>query len=724
MDRGGSSMNRRFWVILCLVVLVSISTSRTSYSATYETTIHVATTGTDADGCGEESNPCRTIQYAFDTTTGNILIKVAQGTYTGQGDNVVNLVLLTPGRNVEIVGGYTAANWATQSADSTATIIDGQNSRRGLRVYSLTGLDSNNNPSPPQKVTLRNITVQNGFINQQMPDIDWTAGGGIYCHNGNANGRISMELDHVTIRNNTVVGQASNGIAMGGGASFLVDCPAAIWNVVFEKNRVIGGNAPDGTRGQQAVGGGFYSGNSSHIFGDNITFRDNSVTGGSGGSGRTSDHERSDGLGGAASFQFNQVTLTNITAIGNNSKGGSDATEAGSGIGGAFFFERSNGSIIGAHFEENHALGGSSAASGGLAFGGAIQFDTGVLTLKKATFRANTSIGGAGANSGNNAGGGDSGGGAISIMNFGQGETRVEGANLVFAANRAEAGAGQSRAGGGGAIFSLNGKVVISHATFDRNHVLNTMQGPAIIVQHWPEDRSGQLELEHSIVANHSHFDIFNNLRAPIIVQTKGDTGTIHRTLFFNSTKDRESATYVSQQPGLAPGSVTLSEIFEGDPKFVAPGSPNYDYHIGPGSAAMDRAIDSVVTDDIRQTVRPLGNAPDLGAYEFDERAYGPRIVLGAASHNRIIQLSWQADVHLLPDLDHFHIRYANTASEETARVEASATSYLLSGLVNYQPYTIVVEGWNASNTVLVSSNSITAFPSDIAVFLPWLSTQ
>jgi hypothetical protein len=706
------------------MVLVSLGANRTSYSATDDTTVHVATTGTDAAGCGGEANPCRTIQHAFDSTTGNILIKVAQGTYTGQGDNVVNLVLLTPGRSVEIVGGYTTANWVTPSTDSTLTILDGQNSRRVLRVFSLTGLDLNNNPSPPQKVILRNLTVQNGFVNQRMPDIDWTAGGGIYCHNGNGNGDISMELDKVTVRNNTVSGQSSNGIAMGGGASFLVDCPAAIWNTVFEGNRVIGGNAPDGTRGQQAAGGGFYSGNSSHIIGDNITFRNNSITGGSGGSGRTPDQERSDGLGGAASFQFNQFTLTNITAIGNVSKGGSDATEAGSGIGGAFFFEGSNGSITGAHFEDNHALGGSSTASGGLSFGGAIQFDAGILTLKNATFRANTSIGGAGASSGNNNGGGDSGGGAISVMNFGQKETRLEGTNLVFVENRAEAGAGQSRAGGGGAVFSLNAKIAISHATFDSNQVLDTMQAPAVIVQHWPEDRSGELELEYSIVANHNIRDIFNNSRAPIIVQTTGDTGVIRKTLFFNSTKDRESGTYVSQQPGLAPGAVTLSDIYEGDPKFIAPGAPNYDYRIGPGSAAIDKATGSTVTHDIVNVTRPLGSAPDLGAYEFDEQLFTPKIVLKAISLDEAIQLSWVADLHLLPNLDHFHIHYADAAGGKTARAQASSTDHLLSDLVNYQPYTIVVEGRDASNTVLVTSNSITAFPSDLMIFLPALSSQ
>jgi parallel beta-helix repeat protein len=63
-----------------------------------------------------------------------------------------------------------------------------------------------------------------------------------------------------------------------------------------------------------------------------------------------------------------------------------------------------------------------------------------------------------------------------------------------------------------------------------------------------------------------------------------------------------------------------------GDPGFVAPDGG--DYHIGPGSAAIDRGVDAGVTDDIDGDSRPIG-LPDLGMDEW-----GMRICLPIALRN------------------------------------------------------------------------------------------
>jgi hypothetical protein len=49
------------------------------------------------------------------------------------------------------------------------------------------------------------------------------------------------------------------------------------------------------------------------------------------------------------------------------------------------------------------------------------------------------------------------------------------------------------------------------------------------------------------------------------------------------------------------------------DAGFAAPG----DYHLVPGSPAVDRAVGSSVAVDLEGNGRPAGAASDLGAYEL-----------------------------------------------------------------------------------------------------------
>jgi hypothetical protein len=60
---------------------------------------------------------------------------------------------------------------------------------------------------------------------------------------------------------------------------------------------------------------------------------------------------------------------------------------------------------------------------------------------------------------------------------------------------------------------------------------------------------------------------------------------------------------------------VTGTHNYWGDPAFVNPDAG--DYHIGPGSAAIDSGVDAGVTVDIDGDSRPIGAGYDLGADEF-----------------------------------------------------------------------------------------------------------
>ncbi len=64
-----------------------------------------------------------------------------------------------------------------------------------------------------------------------------------------------------------------------------------------------------------------------------------------------------------------------------------------------------------------------------------------------------------------------------------------------------------------------------------------------------------------------------------------------------------------------------------GDPAFADPAGG--DYHIGPGSAAVDAGVDAGVTTDVDGDPRPVGAAPDLGADEFQYKTYLPLVLDG-----------------------------------------------------------------------------------------------
>jgi uncharacterized repeat protein (TIGR01451 family) len=86
---------------------------------------------------------------------------------------------------------------------------------------------------------------------------------------------------------------------------------------------------------------------------------------------------------------------------------------------------------------------------------------------------------------------------------------------------------------------------------------------------------------------------------------TEGNTVTINGVLW------HDTPITVSQS---VTGLVTVQNQYTGDPACVSP--TNGDYHIGPGSAAIDAGMDAEVDHDIDGDPRPLGSGYDLGADE------------------------------------------------------------------------------------------------------------
>lgn len=587
--------------------------------------IHVdSSRGSDSSNCGSEVAACSTLQQAVEVAksnaNSNILIKVAHGTYTGTGSNVVD-IFLSPqdsNKNLTFIGGYDSSNWSVVSTnDPTATVIDGQNARRGIRIVSIYA----------SQFHFENVTIQNGLAIEPVANIGVYSGGGLLCRNDNPNEAlfISLTLNNMLFKNNRVNGRTDGDSAVsGGGASLYFRCGGNLNNVTFDGNVVQGANTVNGLRGDQALGGGlFLSGGfniptqqnqDTELIAQNVTFRNNRVIAGSGGTGF--GFGLPDALGGGAAIQLSKASIDGVIAENNAATGGGASQQAGTASGAGLFFEINTGTVVvkNGTIKENTVTGGASPTGiGGIGSGGALMATDSTLQLENLTIVDNDSFGGTGND------GGDAGGGAMYFTTAGYAPSIVEGTNLIMADNVAQAGQGNNRYGGGGAIFSQDTTLTLNHATIARNSVLDTMQAPAIISQHNPSG-SSRLTIRYSIISDHDGRDIFNNARAPIIAQTTGDTLTMNSVLSHNNTNDLESGTIYSSQPGLAQGTFNVSNVIAGDPAFVSQGSPSFNYHLTANSDAIDRASGSTTSSDIDGHIRPVGGAPDLGADEFSAR--------------------------------------------------------------------------------------------------------
>ncbi|MFN2185173.1 MAG: hypothetical protein ACK2UU_14370 [Anaerolineae bacterium] len=113
------------------------------------------------------------------------------------------------------------------------------------------------------------------------------------------------------------------------------------------------------------------------------------------------------------------------------------------------------------------------------------------------------------------------------------------------------------------------------------------------------------LELTNNIVANHASGIVNSD---PV-----NSTVIVDHTLFWNNGDN---------------GIIGTNPVY-GDPVFV--NADGGDYHIGPGSAAIDAALDIGELLDVDGDARPIGPAPDIGADEARLRVYLPVILRGGS---------------------------------------------------------------------------------------------
>ncbi|MBC7234068.1 MAG: right-handed parallel beta-helix repeat-containing protein [Chloroflexi bacterium] len=154
-----------------------------------------------------------------------------------------------------------------------------------------------------------------------------------------------------------------------------------------------------------------------------------------------------------------------------------------------------------------------------------------------------------------------------------------------------------------GAIsFRSNSTGMLQHNTIARN--VGTYGGYGIATQ-----SSQPVTLVNTILVSHTVG----------ISVTAGSTVTLEGTLW-------GSGIWANGADWGGSGTILTGTVnIWGDPAFVDPRGGNY--HLRPGSAAIDAGVDAGVTADIDGDPRPVGAAPDIGADEYMAHVYLPMVM-------------------------------------------------------------------------------------------------
>ncbi len=152
---------------------------------------YVSTSGSDANTCSAPDAACLTINAAVGKASADDVIRVAAGTYTGSGTQVVLV-----NKNMNLSGGWDVG-FSIRSGIST---IDGQGARGGFNIdcfrvnldrFNITNGANSGGVTNCGDLTISNSTIQNNSSTQ------YYGGGGIYNYIG------SLTLNNVTVSQNT-----------------------------------------------------------------------------------------------------------------------------------------------------------------------------------------------------------------------------------------------------------------------------------------------------------------------------------------------------------------------------------------------------------------------------------------------------------------------------------------------------------------------------------------
>jgi hypothetical protein len=668
--------------------------------------IRVATTGSNTTTCGSSASPCRSISYAanYRVKSGDV-ITVAAGTYvkTPPGDNNLCSFFTLPAvvcfRDIylTILGGFTTNNWNAPDPVQNLTVIDGQNTMRGVGILS-------------SNLHMEGFTIENGYVKGNISVDEF--GGGLRAQ------KSTVTLRNVIFKNNRVVGggNLNHPVGMagsGGGLAILSPSSgntSSLTDVVFDSNQVSGGTGAE--RGGIAIGGGLYTFEAA-VTGDNVFFINNqAIAGNSPGSG-SANNNRADALGGGAGFQeSNQISLSNIVATGNtciggNAGSGSDAT-GGGGFGGAFHAEKSSLTIVDGLIKGNSVSGGQ-GATGGVAFGGGFMTDQTNATFERLIVAGNTAISGESSASPVGNAGSPSGGGGY-ITSFENQRYTIGIIHSVISDNSIQLGNPGINHGGGGAGLVIQAVTAnIVHSTFARNFFVGGLRFGQAMVLNGASGNGPQAiaNISYTIISDHV---APSNTSALTVAQ--GSTADLNYVLFYGNSNNTNSNGQ-PQPPGTINQTNTLTPSIPVG--YVSPGTPNYNYHIISTSPAIDHAVGSPLLADMDGQVRPYGTLSDIGADE-----YWP-FNLVVEPGDSTLNLDWSVGANVLAGgIGHYEVLVnCGASAHDPDQVQCghlvnvdSATSFTLTGLTNYAQYTLTINAYNGSGIPIASSRTVTASPA------------
>jgi hypothetical protein len=701
-------------IVTILILPVSVLPISAEYAAEVDaSTRYVATSGTDSGACTDPSAPCRNIQYAINQSAlSGDTIKVAAGTYTYAAPSDIcpsdqtKSVVCTYQKALTLLGGYTTANWSSAYPALNPTIIDGQNTYRGVRHYSYS--------STSHLLDMEGFTIRNGR-SAGTSTLD-AMGGGLLAL------RASLILRDVVFENNQAKGVDTSSGAGGkaDGAAIRIQSEDALKStalfqrVIIQNNQSIGGTGL--VRGGEAFGALF-------IYNATVTIEDSSFmnnlaqAGDSTGNGAYAPPGRplyADALGGGITVMNASLALTRVNVIGNEISGG-DANTLGKGggaFGGGIFVEGVGGYIStinmsDCYVADNLGVSGSAGTGGDTAGGGFDAVDSQV-NISRSQFINNSIIGGSTTGAGYS---GNGSGGGLFIWALRDSIPQATLVNVVIADNYANQGSGSNTAwhGGGGGLFIWGIDAEIRHATFARNRLGPEMTNGEAFYIDTASFHYAYVNIYDSIISDHN----LGLVSASLGNVNTNNTLNLSRGIFAENGSNTISGT------GIINGTYTAVS----SAGYVSPGSPHYNYHLRSDSSAEDAATSSPTTEDFESQSRPYGPSRDYGADE-----YHPFPLFAGIGDSALI-VDWTSGIaYLAGGVNHYELT-ANCpgGGADPDQVSCGGTidvgivsHFTLTGLSNLADYTITVVAHDGSHGTVASSDPpVTAKPTDLRFFLP-----
>jgi parallel beta-helix repeat protein len=211
--------------------------------------IRVATTGSDAPGCGSVLAPCRTVQYAVDTALDGEEVHVATGIYTGvQGrpappgyfnpptSNIITQVVYIT-KTVTVRGGY-KADFSAWNPDLYSTTLDAEGKGRVFAIFgainptiewlNITGGNAAGLGGDPGRdaaggigIIFATATIRNCRIYNNTAEVAGGVGMGlsgailseniIEANTASEGGGVGLSYSPVTLIGNTIISNTSSG---------------------------------------------------------------------------------------------------------------------------------------------------------------------------------------------------------------------------------------------------------------------------------------------------------------------------------------------------------------------------------------------------------------------------------------------------------------------------------------------------------------------------------